>query len=178
MSAMIGFIGLGIMGQASKNPLLHRPQGTSYLLTPCFRLLQGMAENLVTKANRKLVVWNRSPNKGKEFCAKHGDCRSVATPAEVVESCEIIYLMLSDLHASNCVYKGENGILSADLKGKKLIDCATLTAEHMVKDQPQHTSRPEKPPIIADSAFYSTWGSFLSSDGAGKLSNCKRRHLP
>lgn len=63
---------------------------------------QGMASNLA-KAGAKVVVWNRSEGKRKAFVAAHPGCSAVATPKEVVEACDLSYLMLSDLEASKCV---------------------------------------------------------------------------
>lgn len=60
---------------------------------------QGMASNLA-KAGAKVVVWNRSEGKRSAFVAEHEGCSAVATPKEVVEACELTYLMLSDLEAS------------------------------------------------------------------------------
>lgn len=60
---------------------------------------QGMASNLA-KAGAKVVVWNRSEGKRAAFVAEHEGCSAVATPKEVVEACELTYLMLSDLEAS------------------------------------------------------------------------------
>lgn len=60
---------------------------------------QGMASNLA-KAGAKVVVWNRSEGKRSAFVAEHEGCSAAATPKEVVESCGLTYLMLSDLEAS------------------------------------------------------------------------------
>ena len=60
---------------------------------------QGMASNLA-KAGAKVVVWNRSEGKRSAFVAEHEGCSAMATPKEVVEACELTYLMLSDLEAS------------------------------------------------------------------------------
>lgn len=60
---------------------------------------QGMASNLA-KAGAKVVVWNRSEGKRSAFVAGHEGCSAVSTPKEVVEACDLTYLMLSDLEAS------------------------------------------------------------------------------
>lgn len=60
---------------------------------------QGMASNLA-KAGAKVTVWNRSEGKRAAFVAEHEGCSAAATPREVVEACELTYLMLSDLEAS------------------------------------------------------------------------------
>lgn len=58
-----------------------------------------MASNLA-KTGAKVVVWNRSEAKRTSFVSEHEGCSAVATPKEVVEACDLTYLMLSDLEAS------------------------------------------------------------------------------
>lgn len=60
---------------------------------------QGMAANLA-KAGCNVVVWNRSEGKREAFVAEHEGSSAAATPREVLETCDLIYLMLSDLEAS------------------------------------------------------------------------------
>lgn len=60
---------------------------------------QGMASNLA-KTGAKVVVWNRSQAKCAAFVAEHEGCTARETPKQVVEACDLIYLMLSDLEAS------------------------------------------------------------------------------
>lgn len=60
---------------------------------------QGMASNLA-KTGAKVVVWNRSEGKCAAFVAEHEGCSACATPKEVIETCDLTYLMLSDLEAS------------------------------------------------------------------------------
>ena len=105
MSAPVGFIGLGIMGL-------------------------GMARNLV-RSGRELIVWNRTADKSTAFSAEDGMVGKVtvaSTPAEVVEKCALTYSMLSTLQASEAVFPQ---VLSAVTAGKSIVDCATLTPEHM-----------------------------------------------
>lgn len=67
---------------------------------PCAGIMgQGMASNLA-KAGAKVVVWNRSAGKREAFVAAHEGCSAVDTPKEVIETCDLTYLMLSDLEAS------------------------------------------------------------------------------
>uniref|UniRef100_A0A7S2XW24 6-phosphogluconate dehydrogenase NADP-binding domain-containing protein n=1 Tax=Fibrocapsa japonica TaxID=94617 RepID=A0A7S2XW24_9STRA len=100
----VGFVGIGIMGR-------------------------GMALNL-TKAGRTLIVWNRDTTKAESFAAEFG-ATVAKTPKEVVESCTLTYCMLSTLEADRAVFLGEEGVISGVSDGKCIVDCATLTAEHM-----------------------------------------------
>lgn len=58
-----------------------------------------MASNLA-KAGAKVVVWNRSEGKRKAFVSEHEGSSAKDTPKEVLEACDLTYLMLSDLEAS------------------------------------------------------------------------------
>lgn len=60
---------------------------------------RGMASNLA-KTGAKVVVWNRSQGKRDAFVAEHEGCAACETPKQVVEACDLTYLMLSDLEAS------------------------------------------------------------------------------
>ncbi len=103
----VGFIGLGIMGK-------------------------GMAHNLAHKG-RTLAVWNRSPQKAAELQAEHGADKIAvcATPAEVLQKCDLVYAMLSTPDVCKEVYEMPDGILDGVRKATKLVDCATLADEDM-----------------------------------------------
>ena len=100
----VGFIGLGIMGL-------------------------GMADNLA-KGGRKLMVWNRSVEKSRAFQAKHeaGVVEIAESAGAVVAACALTYSMLSTLEASAAVLPS---VLEGVSAGKMIVDCATLTPEHM-----------------------------------------------
>lgn len=109
MGEPVGFIGLGIMGL-------------------------GMAENLV-KAGRKLVVWNRDAAKSSAFAAAHPGAVVVApSAADAVRATSCIFCMLSTLEASRAVFDGAEGVIAAVGPGKSIVDCATLTPEHMAEE--------------------------------------------
>lgn len=76
------------------------------ILTPGI-MGQGMAANLA-KTGCKMVVWNRSEGKREAFVAEHEGSSAAATPREVVEACDLIYLMLSDLEASRSALPRKN----------------------------------------------------------------------
>lgn len=101
-----GFIGLGIMGL-------------------------GMADNLI-KGGRKLLVWNRSVDKSKEFAAKYdaGVVEIASSAGAVIAGCAMTYSMLSTLDASKAVFPS---VLESMAEGKMIVDCATLTPEHMAE---------------------------------------------
>jgi 3-hydroxyisobutyrate dehydrogenase len=97
----LGWIGLGHMG------------------TP-------MAQNLL-QADYKVNVYNRSQDKTTAL-VEIGAVK-LASPREIVEQSDIIYLMLSDSHAIRDVLTQVNGVLSADLQGKIVVDMSTISPE-------------------------------------------------
>jgi len=102
MQQNIGFIGLGIMGQP-------------------------MAANIL-RGGYPLAVYNRTAGKADALAAAGAD---VATsPAELAEACDTIILMLTGPEACEAVLGGENGILSADVAGKTLINMSTVPADY------------------------------------------------
>ena len=110
----LGFIGLGIMGLPMAKKLL--------------------------EDNNDLVVWNRGQGPSADLLAAAeaaeggGNVVVASSPKEVIEKCGLTYSMLSDLAASEAVYHAPDGILAgfdAASEGHAIVDCATLTAEHM-----------------------------------------------
>jgi 3-hydroxyisobutyrate dehydrogenase len=75
-------------------------------------------------------VWNRNADKTQPLTA--AGAKSFASPAELVQGCETVVVMLLNDAASEAVYRGPNGILSADLTGKLVIDMSTVRPDTMV----------------------------------------------
>ena len=116
MASPIGFIGLGIMGEGMAARLL--------------------SEGIAGTDEKPLVVWNRTASKCKALADKFPDKKvEVKDSAKaVMESCEIVYSMLSTPEVSAMVFdNAETGVL-AGVSGKtKLVDCATLAEADMVR---------------------------------------------
>lgn len=98
MKQRIGFIGLGIMGQA-------------------------MAANIL-KHGYPLTVYNRTAEKTKAL-AKAG-AGVAASPAGVAGASDVIILMLTGPQAVADVLQGPTGLLAADCQGKTLINMSTV----------------------------------------------------
>jgi len=98
MTQRIGFIGLGIMGQA-------------------------MAANIL-KHDFPLVVYNRSPEKMDSLCG--AGALSASKPSLIMDASDIIVLMLSDQHAVDAVLHGDDGLLAGDCDGKIIINMSTV----------------------------------------------------
>lgn len=114
MSAAIGFIGLGIMGEGMAARLLS----------------EGIAG---ASDDKPLVVWNRSENKCMALKERFPDKTIIvkSTAKEVVESCDVTYSMLSTPEASQAVFDGDDGVLAGISNGKSIVDCATLAEADM-----------------------------------------------
>lgn len=84
-------------------------------------------------------VWNR--HAGKTRPLTDAGAKLAASPAELMKNCEAIVVMLLNDAASEAVYRGQDGILGAELAGKLVIDMSTVGPDTMksigttVKDQ-------------------------------------------
>ncbi len=67
-----------------------------------------------------LVVWNRTRSKAEDL-----EVPIAESPAEVTGHCDVIILNLFDSNAVRAVLGGKQGVLSADVEGKTIIDTTT-----------------------------------------------------
>jgi len=93
---MIGVIGLGNMGYA-------------------------IAQRL-TEQGETLCVWNRTASKAEGL----GDITVATVPRDVVERSEVILSVLANDEATQQVYFGKQGILSAKLDTKVIVEMCTM----------------------------------------------------
>jgi 3-hydroxyisobutyrate dehydrogenase len=77
----------------------------------------------------EVAVWNRTSAKTKALT--DAGARAAASPAELVEGCEVVIVMLLNDNATEAVYRGPNGILQTRLAGKLVIDMSTVRPETM-----------------------------------------------
>jgi aspartyl-tRNA(Asn)/glutamyl-tRNA(Gln) amidotransferase subunit A len=92
-----------------------------------------MGERLLD-VGHELVVWNRTAARAAPLLAR--GARQVTTPAALVADCEAVLLMLFDDAAVEQVYGGEQGLLSAPLAGRLVVDMSTVlpgTAAEMAR---------------------------------------------
>ncbi len=99
MKKSVGFIGLGIMGR-------------------------GMALNLV-RAGFDVHVWNRTP--GKAGPVAEAGATVHLRPRDVVAAAATTVLCLGDTSDVEEVLFGGNGIALEDIKGKRIVDCSTIS---------------------------------------------------
>jgi 3-hydroxyisobutyrate dehydrogenase len=90
------------------------------------RMGAAIAERL-QESGHALVVWNRSADKTKSFAEKGVEV--AGSPAELATKVEAIVTILTDAAAIETVYRGQNGLLSADLNGKLVIEMSTVQPE-------------------------------------------------
>src|SRR5690348_14380280 len=79
------------------------------------------------EVGHQLVVWNRSAEKTKPLA--EAGAAVVASPAEVARRAETVMTILTDAGAIDAVYRGADGLLSADLVGKLVIEMSTVRPE-------------------------------------------------
>jgi 3-hydroxyisobutyrate dehydrogenase len=77
----------------------------------------------------EVSVWNRSSVKTKPLT--DAGAKLAASPAELVERCEVIIAMLLNDAATEAVYRGPSGILQTKLAGKLVIDMSTVRPDTM-----------------------------------------------
>jgi 3-hydroxyisobutyrate dehydrogenase len=87
-----------------------------------------IAQRLMS-VGHEVAIWNRSSPKTKPLT--DAGAQLVASPAELVESCEVVIVMLLNDHAIEAVYRGPDGILQARLAGKLVIDMSTVRPDTM-----------------------------------------------
>jgi 3-hydroxyisobutyrate dehydrogenase len=83
----------------------------------------------LTALGHQLGVWNRRAAKTKPLT--DAGAKLFASPAELVQDCEVTIIMLLNDAATDAVYHAPNGILKAALAGKLLIDMSTIRPETM-----------------------------------------------
>ncbi|MGZ5876779.1 MAG: NAD(P)-dependent oxidoreductase [Bradyrhizobium sp.] len=92
------------------------------------RMGSAIAQRLIF-VGYEVGVWNRNSAKTKPLV--DAGAKPFASPAELVEACEVIIVMLLNDAATKSVYRGPNGILEAKLAGKLVIDMSTVRPDTM-----------------------------------------------
>jgi 3-hydroxyisobutyrate dehydrogenase len=82
-----------------------------------------IAQRLMS-VGHEVGVWNR--NSAKTRPLTDAGAKLFATPAELVDACESVIVMLLNDAASEAVYRGPNGIVKSRLAGKLVIDMSTV----------------------------------------------------
>jgi 3-hydroxyisobutyrate dehydrogenase len=92
------------------------------------RMGSSIAQRLMS-VGHEVGVWNR--NSGKTKSLTDVGAKLFASPAELVEGNEVVIVMLLNDAATEAVYRGPKGILTATLAGKLVIDMSTVRPDTM-----------------------------------------------
>jgi 3-hydroxyisobutyrate dehydrogenase len=87
-----------------------------------------IAERLIA-VGHEVAVWNRDAAKTKPLV--EAGARAFASPAALAEGCDVVIVMLLNDAATEAVYRGENGLLKANLNGRLVIDMSTIRPDTM-----------------------------------------------
>ena len=92
-----------------------------------------ISEGVAGSEDSPLVVWNRTKSKCTDLVLKFPDkaIQVKESAKDVVESCNIIFSILSTPEASRAVFEADNGTLAGVSSGTYIIDCATLAESDM-----------------------------------------------
>jgi 3-hydroxyisobutyrate dehydrogenase len=92
------------------------------------RMGSSIAQRLMS-VGHEVGVWNRNSAKTKPLI--DAGAKLFASPAELVEGCDVLIVMLLNDAAIEAVYRGPNGILKSKLAGKLVIDMSTVRPDTM-----------------------------------------------
>jgi 3-hydroxyisobutyrate dehydrogenase len=87
-----------------------------------------IAQRLMS-VGHEVGVWNRNPAKTKALV--DAGAKLFASPAALVDGCEVTVVMLLNDAALEAVYRGTDGILKSKLSGKLVIDMSTVRPDTM-----------------------------------------------
>jgi 3-hydroxyisobutyrate dehydrogenase len=92
------------------------------------RMGSSIAQRLMS-VGHEVGVWNRNSAKTKALV--DAGAKLFASPAALVEGCEVTVVMLLNDTAMEAVYRGPDGILKSRLSGKLVIDMSTVRPDTM-----------------------------------------------
>src|ERR1700726_2433751 len=92
------------------------------------RMGSSIAQRLMS-VGHEVGVWNR--NSAKTKLLTDAGAKLSASPAELVDDCEVVVVMLLNDAATEAVYRGPNGILRSKLAAKLVIDMSTIRPDTM-----------------------------------------------
>src|SRR3984893_18630935 len=92
------------------------------------RMGASIAQRLIA-VGHEVGVWNRDASKTKPLV--DAGAKAFASPAALVEGCDAVVVMLLNDAATEAVYRGTNGLLTAKLASKLVIDMSTIRPDTM-----------------------------------------------
>jgi 3-hydroxyisobutyrate dehydrogenase len=94
------------------------------------RMGTAIAERLL-ESGQTIVVWNRSAERAKPLTDKGAALAS--SPAELAADVDVVLTILTDATALDSVYRGQHGILAAELGGKLVVEMSTVQPEDEIR---------------------------------------------
>lgn len=91
-----------------------------------------MARNLA-RAGHKVAVWSHTASKAKQLAAEESGATACATPKEVAEKADCIFLCVGDGKMSDQCILGPNGLLEGAKKGSVIVDTSTVSPSSSVE---------------------------------------------
>ena len=82
-----------------------------------------MVERLI-ECGHELVIWNRSIEKTVPLVALGST--TAKSPADVISQVDVMISILTDAAAIDSAYRGEQGVLKANIAGKLMIEMSTV----------------------------------------------------
>ncbi|MEA2911229.1 MAG: 3-hydroxyisobutyrate dehydrogenase [Bradyrhizobium sp.] len=92
------------------------------------RMGSAIAQRLMS-VGHEVGVWNRNSVKTKPLI--DAGAKLFASPAELVEGCEVVVVMLLNDAATEAIYREPNGVLQGKLAGRLVIDMSTIRPDTM-----------------------------------------------
>ena len=90
------------------------------------RMGAAMAQRLM-KVGHDVSVWNRSKEKTTPLV--DAGAKLASSPRELASAAELVITILTDADAIDAAYRGEHGLLSADVAGKLFVEMSTVRPE-------------------------------------------------
>lgn len=90
------------------------------------RMGTAIAQRLMSLGH-EVTVWNRTAAKTRELAAQ--GARAAATPARLAHEVELVLSILTDAAAIDASFRGAQGLLTADLSGKLIVEMSTVRPE-------------------------------------------------
>ncbi len=85
-----------------------------------------MARNLI-RAGHEVALWSNTAEKAHRLTAEEKGGTAYATPAEVADHADYIFLCVGDTEMAKEVILGEHGLIQGAKSGAVIVDCSTIS---------------------------------------------------
>jgi 3-hydroxyisobutyrate dehydrogenase-like beta-hydroxyacid dehydrogenase len=94
----------------------------------CLGAMGGPMAGHLARAGHRMTVWNRTPEKAREWVAAHGG-RAAQSPAAAAAGADVVFACTGDDAALREIAAGPQGALAALAAGAVFVDHTTVSAE-------------------------------------------------